>query len=55
MATASEPCKWRAGELVEARAQNSGARAGYEHCRVKAAQPDGRYTVRFADEGARRP
>jgi hypothetical protein len=48
--TDSEPSKWQVGQLVEARAQNSGARAGYEHCRIKLAQPDGRYTVRFTDE-----
>ena len=48
--TDSEPSKWQVGQLVEARAQNSGARAGYEHCHIKAVQPDGRYTVRFTDE-----
>jgi hypothetical protein len=47
----SEPSRWQVGQLVEARAQNSGARAGYEHCRIKAVQADGRYTVRFTDEG----
>ena len=43
--TDSEPGKWQVGQLVEARAQNSGARVGYEHCRIRAAQPDGRYTA----------
>jgi hypothetical protein len=45
-----EPCKWQVGQLVEGRAKNSGARAGYEQCRIKAIQTDGRYTVRFTDE-----
>jgi hypothetical protein len=29
---------WQVGDMVEARAPNSGARAGYELCRVRALQ-----------------
>ena len=43
--TDSEPSKWQVGQLVEARAKNSGARAGYEHCHIRAVQPDGQYTA----------
>jgi hypothetical protein len=34
------------GQLVEARAANSGARAGYAECTVRAVQPDGRSAAR---------
>jgi hypothetical protein len=51
----SAPGQWQVGEMVEAKAGNGGGLAGYEHCRIKALQPDGRYTVRFESEGFDQP
>ena len=42
LAADSEPRKWRVGQLVGAKAQNSSVRAGCERCHVKTVQPNGR-------------
>jgi hypothetical protein len=42
--------EWKAGDIVEALADNSGAMKMYEQCTVKEALGGGRYKVRFEGE-----